>query len=88
MLLLPAKRAELLITLIRSIVGLLKFHSMLNTPELGGTSSRKTYSIAVNVAQSVYSAIILSGWLPEKPIQELVDVLKDKVAEIIAANAI
>lgn len=45
--------------------------------------SSKTYTIAVNVGQPVYSAIALSGWLPEESTDELVSVLRDKALEII-----
>ena len=50
--------------------------------------SSKTYSIAINVGQPVYSAIALSGWIPEESTQELVDVLKGKVQEIVTADSL
>lgn len=46
--------------------------------------SSKTYTIAVNVGQPVYSVIALSGWLPEQSTDELVSVLKEKALEIIS----
>ncbi|MBE8168823.1 MAG: helix-turn-helix domain-containing protein [Shewanella sp.] len=42
----------------------------------------KTYTIAVNVGQPVYSAIALSGWIPQESTEELVSVLKEKALEI------
>ncbi|WP_077341179.1 IclR family transcriptional regulator [Pseudocolwellia agarivorans] len=46
----------------------------------------KTYTLAVNLGQPVYSAIALSGWLPEESTEELITVLKEKAKEIEQAK--